>query len=107
VGSPASARREIAADERTISDGLSGASQAASATVEDGKSGDKQERRLALIAETFSDGADYLDPLVRGDGQEGINAMIAAVQQNTRTTASSSPPARTPTTIAWASPGIS
>jgi hypothetical protein len=65
------------------------------------------ERRLALIAETFSDGADYLDPLVRGEGQEGINAMIAAVQQNTRTTASSSPPARTPTTIAWASPGIS
>jgi hypothetical protein len=39
------------------------------------------ERRRALIAETFSDDADYLDPLVRGEGAAGIDAMIAGVQQ--------------------------
>ncbi len=37
--------------------------------------------RRALIAETFADDADYLDPLMHGDGPDGIDAMIAGVQQ--------------------------
>src|SRR5258705_6524168 len=39
------------------------------------------ERRRALVQETFTDDASYLDPLMQGDGQEGIDAMIAGVQQ--------------------------
>jgi hypothetical protein len=39
------------------------------------------ERRRALVAETFADDADYLDPLIQGSGQDGIDAMIAGVQQ--------------------------
>jgi hypothetical protein len=39
-----------------------------------------QERRRALVAETFTDDARYLDPLVAGDGADGIEAMIAGVQ---------------------------
>jgi SnoaL-like domain len=38
-------------------------------------------RRRALVAETFADDADYLDPLMQGEGQDGIDAMIAGVQQ--------------------------
>jgi SnoaL-like domain len=37
--------------------------------------------RRALIAQTFADDGDYLDPLMQGDGQVGIDAMIAGVQQ--------------------------
>jgi hypothetical protein len=38
-------------------------------------------RRRELIAQTWSEDASYLDPLMAGDGAEGIDAMIAAVQQ--------------------------
>jgi hypothetical protein len=38
------------------------------------------ERRRALVAETFTEDATYLDPLVSGDGADGIEAMIAGVQ---------------------------
>ena len=38
-------------------------------------------RRRALVARTFADNADYVDPLMQGDGQDGIDAMIAGVQQ--------------------------
>ncbi|MFO1061986.1 MAG: nuclear transport factor 2 family protein [Dongiaceae bacterium] len=38
-------------------------------------------RRRALIAATWTEDALYLDPLMRGEGQAGIDAMIAAVQQ--------------------------
>src|ERR1041385_4351158 len=37
--------------------------------------------RDALIAETYAEGAYYLDPHRRGDGHEGISKMIAAVQE--------------------------
>ena len=40
-----------------------------------------QERRRALIAETWTDDATYLDPMMAGDGPDGIDAMIAGVQQ--------------------------
>jgi hypothetical protein len=39
------------------------------------------ERRRALVAQTWTDDATYVDPLMRGDGAAGIDAMIAAVQQ--------------------------
>jgi len=36
--------------------------------------------RARLIAETFTDDATYLDPLMSGDGAAGIDAMIAGAQ---------------------------
>jgi hypothetical protein len=38
------------------------------------------DRRRALVAETFTDDASYLDPLMSGDGTDGIAAMIGAAQ---------------------------
>jgi hypothetical protein len=38
-------------------------------------------RRRRLIAKTWTESANYLDPLMHGDGQAGIDAMIAGVQQ--------------------------
>jgi hypothetical protein len=38
-------------------------------------------RRGAIVGETFADDATYLDPLMSGEGQDGIDAMIAAAQQ--------------------------
>jgi hypothetical protein len=38
------------------------------------------ERRRALVAETVADDASYLDPILSGDGHDGIDAMIAAAQ---------------------------
>jgi hypothetical protein len=38
-------------------------------------------RRRALVADTFAADATYLDPLMSGDGHEGIDAMIAGAQQ--------------------------
>lgn len=37
-------------------------------------------RRRDLIARTWTDDATYVDPLMRGDGAAGIDAMIAGVQ---------------------------
>ena len=36
--------------------------------------------RQALIAQTWTADASYLDPMMRGDGAAGIDAMIAGVQ---------------------------
>ena len=38
-------------------------------------------RRRELVAETFTNDGTYVDPLVSGEGVEGIDAMIAGVQQ--------------------------
>ena len=38
-------------------------------------------RRRDLIARTWTEQASYLDPLMQGDGQAGIDAMVAGVQQ--------------------------
>ena len=38
-------------------------------------------RRRELIARTWSEDGSYLDPLMAGDGHDGIDAMIAAVQE--------------------------
>jgi hypothetical protein len=37
-------------------------------------------RRRAVIGETFADDATYLDPIMSGDGPDGIDAMIAGAQ---------------------------
>jgi hypothetical protein len=39
------------------------------------------DRRRALVNQTFTDDADYLDPLMQSEGHDGIDAMIATVQQ--------------------------
>ncbi|GEM46231.1 nuclear transport factor 2 family protein [Deinococcus cellulosilyticus] len=39
------------------------------------------EKRLNLIQQTWSTDARYVDPLMQGNGIEGIDQMIAAVQQ--------------------------
>ena len=38
------------------------------------------EDRRALVADTFADGATYVDPLMTGAGHEGIDAMVAGAQ---------------------------
>jgi len=38
-------------------------------------------RRRELIARTWVEEASYLDPLLQGDGRDGIDAMIAQVQE--------------------------
>jgi SnoaL-like domain len=39
------------------------------------------QRRRELVAQVVSDDATYVDPLTEGQGVDGIDAMIAAVQQ--------------------------
>ncbi len=39
------------------------------------------ERRRELIGRTFTEHATYLDPLMSGEGHDGIDTMIAAVQE--------------------------
>lgn len=36
-------------------------------------------RRRGLIARTWADSASYLDPVLQGDGHDGIDAMVKAV----------------------------
>ena len=38
-------------------------------------------RRRDLIAQTWSEGANYIHPILQGDGRDGIDAMIASVQE--------------------------
>ena len=38
------------------------------------------EDRRAIIADTFADDATYLDPIMSGQGRDGIDAMVAAAQ---------------------------
>ena len=38
------------------------------------------DRRRELIAQTWTEDATYLDPMLKGDGPSGIDAMIAGVQ---------------------------
>jgi hypothetical protein len=38
-------------------------------------------RRRNILAANWASDATYLDPLMRGDGHDGIDAMIAGVQQ--------------------------
>ena len=40
-----------------------------------------QDRRREIIAGTWTDDASYLDPMMSGDGPDGIDAMVAAAQQ--------------------------
>ena len=36
-------------------------------------------RRRSLIAKTWADGANYLDPVLQGEGRDGIDDMVKAV----------------------------
>jgi hypothetical protein len=36
--------------------------------------------RTALIADIWSDGASYVDPMLSGEGRDGIDAMVGQVQ---------------------------
>ena len=38
-------------------------------------------KRRALIAKAWTEDATYVDPLMKSEGQSGIDAMIAGVQQ--------------------------
>lgn len=38
-------------------------------------------RRRELLSETWTADASYVDPMMRGDGPDGIDALIAGVQQ--------------------------
>jgi hypothetical protein len=38
-------------------------------------------RRRTLIGGVFADGARYLDPVLSGDGRDGIDAMVKAVHE--------------------------
>lgn len=39
------------------------------------------DRRRTLVAETVTEDATYVDPLVASDGIDGLSAMIGAVQE--------------------------
>jgi hypothetical protein len=39
------------------------------------------DARRSIIAATWTDDATYLDPLIEGAGPDGIDAMVAGVQQ--------------------------
>ena len=38
-------------------------------------------RRHDLIAQTWTEGARYLDPMLEGEGHDGIDTMIVGVQE--------------------------
>jgi hypothetical protein len=40
-----------------------------------------QERRRSLIDQTFADSATYVDPVLSGDGPDGIDAMVGTAQE--------------------------
>jgi len=40
-----------------------------------------QERRRALLAQTWTEDGTYTDPLMHGEGHDQIDALIGAVQQ--------------------------
>ena len=39
------------------------------------------QRRRSIIAQTWTDDAKYLDPIMAGEGPEGIDAMVAGIQK--------------------------
>jgi hypothetical protein len=40
-----------------------------------------QSRRREMLSENWTTDASYVDPLMRGDGHDGVDALIAGVQQ--------------------------
>ena len=39
------------------------------------------ERRRSIIEATWTDDASYLDPIMAGEGRDGIDAMVAGIQE--------------------------
>jgi SnoaL-like domain len=62
-------------------------------------------RRRELIAGAWTEDATYVDPLMRGEGHDGLDALIAAVHRQFPDIASRWRAPRTPTTTASGSPG--
>lgn len=40
-----------------------------------------RERRREMLKQDWTSDASYVDPLMRGDGHDGVDALIAGVQQ--------------------------
>ena len=40
-----------------------------------------QDRRRAMLAANWTSDASYVDPLMSGDGHDGVDALISCVQQ--------------------------
>ena len=40
-----------------------------------------QDRRRAMLAANWTSDASYVDPLMSGDGHDGVDALISGVQQ--------------------------
>ena len=63
------------------------------------------DQRQRLIAETFSDGASYVDPLMTSEGHTAINAMVRTVQERFPVAVSAAPGRSMGITTASASAG--
>src|SRR3954453_13211492 len=66
-----------------------------------------EARRRALVAQAFADDARYLDPLMAGEGTDGITAMIGAARQQFPGHRFELSFGTTPTMTSCASPGNS
>jgi hypothetical protein len=63
------------------------------------------DRRQRLIAETFSEGASYIDPQMTSEGHTAIDGMVRAVQERFPATVSVAPGRSMSITIASAFTG--
>ena len=63
------------------------------------------DRRQRLIAETFGEGASYVDPLMASEGHAAINGMSQAVQEHFPAAVSAAPARSMDITTASASAG--
>ena len=63
------------------------------------------DRRRDLIARTYAEGANYLDPMLQAEGRDGIDAMIVSVRNDSLGIVSAAPVTSRAITIGCASPG--
>ena len=64
-------------------------------------------KRRELIAKTWTENARYVDPMLEGEGRQGIDAMVAAKHQRFPATGSAAPAMSTSIMTGCASPGSS
>ncbi len=64
-------------------------------------------RRREMLSENWTADARYIDPLMSGDGHDGVDALIAGVQRSSPTSLSSCSASRTASATTSASPGAS
>jgi hypothetical protein len=63
------------------------------------------DRRRAIILRVWTEDASHVDPLAAGEGHEGIDALVAGVQERLPGTRSRWPARPTVITTGCASPG--